>query len=180
MSCAYFAALVQTAQQGEPIEGSLFERAYTKGLVAEADWRRLKAAPGQMLDAIDGIAKKVVDGRTIALGCSCPLDGGACHRNILRRAILQAAERKQREIDSRLYDRLRGRRHRSLMPIAQCSSTSVVLVTPSLAQISAYFWRWRCVQPVQPMRKTCGAASRVGIAPAPLFTPPRSARSPTL
>ena len=66
-----------------------------------------------MLDAIDGIAKKVVDGRTIALGCSCPLDGGACHRNILRRAILQAAERKQREIDLRLYDRLRGRRHRS-------------------------------------------------------------------
>ena len=61
MSSAYFAALVQTAQQGEPIEGSLFERAYTKGLVAEADWRRLKAAPGQMLDAIDGIAKKVVD-----------------------------------------------------------------------------------------------------------------------
>ena len=77
MSCAYFAALGQTVQQGEPIEGSLFERAYTKGLVAEADWRRLKAAPGQMLDAIDGIAKKVADGRTIALGCSCPMDGGA-------------------------------------------------------------------------------------------------------
>ena len=55
-----------------------------------------------MLDAIDGIAKKVVDGRTIALGCSCPLDGGACHRNILRRAILQAAERKRREIDPTL------------------------------------------------------------------------------
>ena len=113
MASAYFAALVQNVQQGTPFEGSLFERAYTKGFVADADWRRLNDDPERMLDAIDGIAKKVARGRTIALGCSCPMDGGACHRIVLRRAILQAAERKRREIDSRLYERSQGRHRRS-------------------------------------------------------------------
>ena len=59
MASAYFAALVQNVQQGTPFEGSLFERAYTKGFVADADWRRLNDNPERMLDAIDGIAKKV-------------------------------------------------------------------------------------------------------------------------
>mmetsp|Transcript_47571 Transcript_47571/g.154407 ORF Transcript_47571/g.154407 Transcript_47571/m.154407 type:complete len:92 (+) Transcript_47571:375-650(+) len=69
-----------------------------------------------MLDTINGIAKKVVNGRTVALGCSCPMDGGACHRNVLRRAVLRAAVRMRREINSRRYERVQQPRSRSRSP----------------------------------------------------------------
>ena len=59
---------------------------------------------------------KVVYGRTVALGCTCPMDGGACHRNIVRRAVLRAAVRKKQEMDSRRRDRDQQFRPRSRSP----------------------------------------------------------------
>lgn len=116
VAAAYYEALWQIIERGGSIEGSIVERAYTKGLIRPEDWGDERRAPNKMREAVDGIAKKVADGRTIALGCTCPMDGGACHRNVLRRVILRAAERKRREINSRQYERTRQRRSRSRSP----------------------------------------------------------------
>ena len=115
-AAAYYEALWQIIERGGSIEGSIVESAYKKGFIRPEDWGDERRAPSKMLEAVDAIAKKVADGRTIALGCTCPMDGGACHRNVLRRVILRAAERKRREIDSRQYERTRQRRSRSRSP----------------------------------------------------------------
>ena len=116
VSCAFFEAHLQNVERGGQIEGSLIERAFDKGLIRSHDWSDGQRAPERTREAINHIAMKVVDGRTVALGCTCPMDGGACHRNIIRRAVLRAAMRKKQELDSRRRDRDRRQRSRSRSP----------------------------------------------------------------
>ena len=116
VSCEYLEAHIQNVERGGQIAGSLLERAFDKGLILHHDWHNGRRAPERTLEAINYIATKVVDGRTVALGCTCPMDGGACHRNVIRRAVLRAAMRKMQELDSRRRDRDKRSRSRSRSP----------------------------------------------------------------
>lgn len=116
VSCEYLEAHIQHIERGGQTEGSPLEQAFEKGLIPHHDWHDERRAPERTLEAINYIATKVVDGRTVALGCTCPMDGGACHRNVIRRAVLRAAMRKMQELDSRRRDRDQRSRSRSRSP----------------------------------------------------------------
>ena len=63
------------------------------------------------------------------------MDGGACHRNVLRRAVLRVAVRMRREIISRRYECVQQPRSRSRLAVAGRLGARSPLTVPAPAAL---------------------------------------------